>query len=111
MWRQKLYQHQLLVSMIISTIMFVYTNLITNNENWVQLLFMSQQILFEVLILFLFKEMHRGLSRKLENISTQCGSLQAAQYRLKKELVYQNTRKKGENLETVLIKLLVGKYG
>ena len=103
-WRHTLNQHQLLVSVIISTVMFVCTNLISNNKNWVELLFMSQQILFEVLILFLFKEMHRGLSRKLDNIKTQCGSLQATQYHLKKELVNQNTRKKGENQETVFNK-------
>ena len=63
---------------------------------------MLQQILFEVLIFFLFKEMHRGWNRKLDNLKNQCGSLQAAQYRLKKELLARKeTRKKGEKQEAV----------
>ena len=82
--------------------MIICTNLVTNNENWLELLFMSQQILFEVLIFFLFKEMHRGWNRKLDNLKNQCGSLQAAQYRLKKELLARKeTRKKGEKQEAV----------
>ena len=60
------------------------------------------QIVFEVLIFFWFKEMQRSWNRKLENIKTQCGSLQASQYRLKKEiLARKETRKKGEKQEAV----------
>ena len=78
----KLYHYQLPISVLLSAAMIVCTNLITTNENWLELLFMVHQVVFKVLIFFWFKEMQRGWNRKLDNLKNQCGSLQAAQYRL-----------------------------
>ena len=64
MW-DKLCKHLLIASVLICAMMIITAQLVVNDDNWLQLIFIGQAILFEIIICLWFQEMQVVLNAKL----------------------------------------------